>query len=174
MEVAQSTAAPAGFLDFCRREPRECAATGGRAPVALTTQRMEELRSINGAVNASVREVADAAQYGVAEHWALPRGGVGDCEDFALLKRRLLIQHGWPSSALLVTTARTESGEGHAVLTVVTDQGDYVLDNRTSAVRLWSDTGYVFFARQDMANPRRWVVVDLQRRVAMARGANYR
>ncbi len=57
----------------------------------------------------------------------------GDCEDIALLKRRDLIEKGWPVGALLMTVVRQANGEGHAVLTVLTDRGDLVLDNLKSS-----------------------------------------
>ena len=34
--------------------------------------------------------------------------GYGDCENYVLLKRRLLIQSGWPREVLLVTVVRDE------------------------------------------------------------------
>ena len=37
---------------------------------------------------------------------------------------------GWPESKLLITVVRDENNEGHAVLTVRTDEGDFILDNR--------------------------------------------
>ena len=61
----------------------------------------------------------------------IPDDGYGDCEDYVLLKRRMLIQSGWPREALLVTVVRNERDEGHAVLTVTSDKGDYILDMRT-------------------------------------------
>jgi predicted transglutaminase-like cysteine proteinase len=39
-----------------------------------------------------------------------------DCEDYVLLKRRMLMQAGWPREALLVTVVRDKKGDGHAVL----------------------------------------------------------
>ena len=47
-----------------------------------------------------------------------------------LLKRRMLMQAGWPREALLITVVRDKKGEGHAVLTVKTDKGDFILDNQ--------------------------------------------
>jgi predicted transglutaminase-like cysteine proteinase len=128
--------------------------------VALNGSRWRELQEVNASVNRSVAVAADAELYGREDVWALPTGGRGDCEDFALLKRKRLIERGWPSSTLLITTATTPSGEGHAVLTVVTDQGDFVLDSRTSAIALWSSTGYEFYTRQSQANPQRWVWIE--------------
>ena len=48
------------------------------------------------------------------------------------------------------------------MLTVVTDRGDYVLDSRTSAIRLWSATGYDFYTRQAQSNPRQWIWIETQ------------
>jgi predicted transglutaminase-like cysteine proteinase len=72
------------------------------------------------------------AQFGVIERWTYPDLGMGDCEDYVLLKRRKLMELGWPQSALLITVVRDENGEGHAILTVRTTRGDYILDNRQS------------------------------------------
>ncbi len=47
-----------------------------------------------------------------------------------LLKRRLLIRAGWPREALLITVVRDRKDEGHAVLTVKTDRGEFILDNQ--------------------------------------------
>jgi predicted transglutaminase-like cysteine proteinase len=79
----------------------------------------------------------------------------GDCEDFAILKKRELMRRGWPSSALLLTVARS-GGEGHTVLTVRTNDGDLVLDNRTFAIKDWSRTPYKYFARQSQSNGKNW------------------
>ena len=56
----------------------------------------------------------------------------GDCEDLVLQKRRLLVQAGWPISSLLITVARQANGDGHAVLTVLTDRGDVILASTAS------------------------------------------
>ncbi len=61
-----------------------------------------------------------------------------------LLKRRTLIEHGYPESTLLITVVRDENNEGHAVLTVRTDQGDFVLDNKRREVMRWADTPYTY------------------------------
>ena len=84
----------------------------------------------------------------------------GDCEDYVLLKRRMLIQSGRPREALLVTVVRDQKQEGHAVLTVITDKGDYVLDNQNEDILLWSETGYRFVKRQSQSNPNLWVALD--------------
>ncbi len=47
-----------------------------------------------------------------------------------------------PISDLLITVVRQMNGEGHAVLTVRTDRGDYVLDNLELRVKPWNETSY--------------------------------
>src|SRR5919107_3020447 len=88
----------------------------------LTAERMSQLQQINSHVNSTIREVSDLEQYVRDDVWALPTNGKGDCEDFALLKRKMLIERGWPASSLSITVGATSQGEAHAVLTVSTSQ----------------------------------------------------
>jgi predicted transglutaminase-like cysteine proteinase len=74
-----------------------------------------------------------------------------------LLKRRMLMQAGWPRQALLITVVRDQRGDGHAVLTVKTDKGEFVLDNQNEEVLLWSETRYRFVKRQSQIDPNVWV-----------------
>lgn len=160
MNIGKTTRAPDAFYVFCSKHPAECTRRSGRggSKVVLNNQRWGELRKINSQVNRSVREVSDYMNFGRNDVWQLP-GRKGDCEDFALLKRRRLMALGWPSSALLMTVVRDRNGDGHAVLTVVTDKGDYILDNITGRISLWSRTPYVYFSRQSQSNPKVWVSV---------------
>jgi predicted transglutaminase-like cysteine proteinase len=100
----------------------------------------------------------------VVDRWSYPDDGYGDCEDYVLLKRRMLIQSGWPREALLVTVARNEKDKGHAVLTVTTDKGDYILDNQNKNILLWSETRYQFVKRQSQADSNVWVSLSNQQR----------
>jgi predicted transglutaminase-like cysteine proteinase len=95
----------------------------------------------------------------VAERWDYPSDGRGDCEDYVLLKRRMLMQAGWPRQALLITVVRDKQGDGHAVLTVKTDKGEFILDNQNEEILLWSDTGYQFVKRQSQTDPNLWVAL---------------
>lgn len=124
------------------------------ARIALTPERMSELRQINSHVNNTIVEVSDKDQYGREDVWTLPTSGRGDCEDFALLKRKLLIQRGWPASTLSISVGTTSSGEAHAVLVVATASGEYVLDNLTSSILPPAQTGHTFLVRQ---SGRGWV-----------------
>ena len=99
--------------------------------------------------------MTDMDHWGVIEKWSLPTDGYGDCEDYVLLKRKMLIDAGWPREALLITVVRDKKGEGHAVLTVKTDKGEFILDNQNENVVAWTETGYRFVKRQSQSDPER-------------------
>jgi Bacterial transglutaminase-like cysteine proteinase BTLCP len=54
--------------------------------------------------------------------------------------RRDDTQAGWPRQTLLMTIVHRPNGEGHAVLTVKTDLGGYILNNLTDEILLWPHT----------------------------------
>jgi predicted transglutaminase-like cysteine proteinase len=93
----------------------------------------------------------------VVEKWTYPEDGYGDCEDYVLLKRRMLMQLGWPREALLITVVRDHKGDGHAVLTVRTNKGEMILDNQVADILLWADTGYRYIKRQSQSDPNIWI-----------------
>lgn len=161
MRIYGNAQAPYGFVRFCDGHPTDCAADSfsNDARFEATPERLSELDDINRAVNKAIEPATDAEIYGVNELWTLPQAK-GDCEDFALLKRRMLLDRGWPSSALLMTVVRDEKNEGHAILTARTTQGDYVLDNKNDEVKLWTQTPYHYVMRQSYINPRVWVSLD--------------
>jgi predicted transglutaminase-like cysteine proteinase len=117
------------------------------------------LVTVNDDVNLSVVPATDQSVFGREEVWGYPNG-IGDCEDMALLKRRELIADGWPVGALLMTVVRQRDGEGHAVLTVLTDRGDLILDNLDGHVRVWSETPYQFVKRQSQFNSGQWTTIN--------------
>lgn len=152
------TSAPVGFVRFCAEHAHECMPTGFAVPMfRLDAQRQAELEHVNRSVNESIEPVTDLDHYGETERWAYPDDGQGDCEDYVLEKRRMLMNLGWPASVLLITVVRDREGNGHAVLTVSTDKGDLILDNQESEIVSWKDTGYRFVKRQSQANPGEWV-----------------
>ena len=61
------------------------------------------------------------------------------------------------TEALLITVVRDKKGEGHAVLTVKTDKGEFILDNQNETVVAWTETGYRFVKRQSQGDPNQWV-----------------
>ena len=170
--VSEVTRPPIGWIEFCVEYYPECK-TKPSVPrdISLTTQAWHELERINRWVNTHVKPMTDMDHWGVVERWNYPDDGYGDCEDYVLLKRRLLIQLGWPRESLLVTVVLANEDEGHAVLTVTTDQGDYVLDNKREDILPWSETGYHFVKRQSQSDPNVWVsLIDPQSVTAIATG----
>jgi len=157
------TSPPPGYAALCRRVPAACGRQASTVPVAqsseriaLTTERWIMLMAVNGYINDKIAPKTDREIYGVEEYWTLP-AEAGDCEDYVLLKRRELIARGWPESALLITVVLDENDEGHAVLTVRTAQGDFVLDNKHSRILHWRDTPYTYIKRQSYRSPDLWV-----------------
>ena len=139
----------AGWVEFCARYASECVVDASEpSQVTLTPRLWQTVTGINRQVNTSLRAVTDQEHWGVPDRWDLAEDGSGDCEDFQLLKRKLLAQAGLPRRAMRMTVVIDEKGEGHAVLMLRTDRGDLVLDNKTSAVLPWHKTGYTFIKRE--------------------------
>ncbi len=147
--AAGDARAPYGWVDFCRRMPAECA-VDTREPdhVRLTPATMRTIEGINRAVNKAIEPITDQLHWGVTESWDLPDDGLGDCEDYVLLKRQRLAAAGIPRRAMRVTVVLDEVNDGHAVLMIRTDRGDLILDNKRDAVLPWSSTGYTFIKRE--------------------------
>ena len=158
ISVGEATRAPIGWVEFCVEYDPECK-TKPSAPrdVVLSSQAWKDLVRINRWVNTTVKPMTDMDHWGVVERWNYPDDGYGDCEDYVLQKRKMLMQAGWPREALLITVVRDKNNDGHAVLTVKSDKGEYILDNQTDDIVLWSDTGYRFVKRQSQSDPNVWV-----------------
>jgi predicted transglutaminase-like cysteine proteinase len=158
ISAGPATRPPIGWVEFCADRPLECkVAPSAPRDVVLTSKAWTDLVRINAWVNDNVKPITDMDHWGVVEKWSYPDDGYGDCEDYALLKRRMLIEAGWPREALLLTVVREKNGNGHAVLTVKTDKGEFILDNQEEKVLLWSETSYRFVKRQAQFDPNRWV-----------------
>ena len=152
------TLPPIGYVTFCREHQEECRPGRRFADrIQLTPAKFTELEEVNSAVNTAVAPITDIELYGEPEVWTYPAADKGDCEDYVLLKRRMLVQRGFPESTLLITVVRDENNEGHAVLTVRTDGGDFVLDNKRHDVVRWAETPYTFVKRQSEKNPLVWI-----------------
>jgi predicted transglutaminase-like cysteine proteinase len=156
LPMAASTAVVTGearpllaWVDFCQREPRECAVDAAEpATISLTPRSWQTIVSVNRKVNTEIVAVTDLEHWGVPDRWDLPTDGYGDCEDFQLLKRKLLAESGLPRRAMRMTVVIDEKREGHAVLMIRTDRGDFILDNKTNAVLPWQQTGYIYVKRE--------------------------
>ncbi len=151
------TLPPIGYVTFCQEHQGDCRPGPRFADrIQLTPAKFRQIEEVNTAVNTAIAPVTDLELYGKAEVWTYPTTK-GDCEDYVLLKRRILIERGFPESTLLITVVRDENNEGHAVLTVRTDAGDFVLDNKRRDIVRWADMPYTFIKRQSEKNPLVWI-----------------
>jgi predicted transglutaminase-like cysteine proteinase len=156
MKTFGPTTIPIGYYQYCERYSDRCARPAGAPSIALTQENWNQIIQVNSAINALVAPVTDMEQFGVEELWDYPTSA-GDCEDYALQKRKVLNENGMPLGALLLTVGRDAEGGGHAVLTVVTDQGDFILDNQTRNVVSWRDAEITFLKRQSQQDPNTWL-----------------
>ena len=133
---------------FCQAYAAECTVHRSEPRTSLTPATWTTIASVNRRVNKAVEPMTDQEHLHVADRWDLADVGIGDCEDFQLLKRHLLAEAGLPRLATRMTVVIDEKGERHAVLTLITDRGDLVLDNKISAILPAHRTGYVFIKRE--------------------------
>lgn len=120
----------------------------------LTDGRWDAIKDVQRRGNGQIAWTSDKAVWGVEEKWAFPkdsgRKSIEDCDGFTLWKMRELLSRGFPAACLRFTIVRTETGEGHAILCIATDRGDYLLDNRYDRVMSYDDLkriGYRFIYR---------------------------
>lgn len=151
------TRAPIGWVEFCAENAPDCVAQPIGAGTMLTAKTWKLLVRVNNLVNEQIQPMTDMEHHGVVEKWSYPDDGYGDCEDYVLMKRRMLGELGVPMQDLLITVVRDTKGEGHAVLTVKTDKGEFILDNQNPDILLWSETAYRFVKRQSQFDPNIWV-----------------
>ena len=109
----------------------------------------ELLQQVNRLVNEGIapapNEIVDIWSVGVSR---------GDCEEYVLAKRQLLISKGVPPSSLSIVYA-LRNGGGHAILAIHTDQGSLALDNMTNRIKTLDRTGYKIVSMSG-PNPKIW------------------
>lgn len=165
------TRPPIGWIDFCKEDRSECGTDlGENVTVKLDAATWRKISAINRRVNREIEAITDEDHWGRPERWSLPADGKGDCEDYALRKRQLFAQSGLPRRALLMTVVIDETGGGHAILTVRTDRGDFILDNRRSAILAWNETDYRYVKREGQ-DGRGWVTMGDPAPAAVATAA---
>ncbi|CDZ45697.1 transglutaminase-like cysteine peptidase [Neorhizobium galegae] len=165
MIVGELTSQPIGHYDFCQQSPAECSVRLPSSPApGLSEKGWAAIEAVNTSVNTRIVPKTDRQMFGREEFWTYP-ASEGDCEDFALLKRRELADRGFSLADLLLTVVRKPDGEGHAILTVRTADGDFVLDNLDPKVKAWNETAYVFVKRQSSSDTGRWVSIESARDV---------
>ena len=167
MVTGARTSQPLGHWELCQSYPRECTERTRRSrPVQANGDVMAVLRAVNDRVNRSVIGITDWDHHGVEERWSYP-GNYGDCEDYVLAKRRMLMEYGFKAGDLLITVAIQPDGSGHAVLSVRTDRGEFILDNVERQVLHWTQTRLRYVKRQSERHAGTWIDIHDGRRVAM-------
>jgi predicted transglutaminase-like cysteine proteinase len=160
--LGDRTSTPTGWAQFCATYDGECD-TRPSTPrdIVLSPGAWSDLVRVNEWVNRTIAPMTDMDHYGMIQWWRFD-DGIGACHSYALLKRRMLIEAGWPREALVMTIVRTDlgRGEGHAVLTAKTDQGEFILDNLTDDILLWSRKPYVYYKRQSQSDPNAWIRIN--------------
>lgn len=156
-----SASLPPGYAQFCGRHPELCQLPNGaqaqeQSVVALTPDVQKQLGQVNLRINRSVRAVA---QVGGIGYWE--PADTGDCKTYSVRKMQALLEAGLPRQAMHIAILRTPQAEGHAVLTVDTDRGTYVLDNLSDVIRPWEQLPYTFWSREGA--PGQWRIPPLDR-----------
>ena len=150
-------AIPSGYVAFCLRNSDQCdLPRNGLTVTQLDTRTFDLLSRVNRSLNAAIKPEDDAQHYGPTDYWTIVTDGYGDCEDYALTKRKALLDAGLPAAALRLAVVITSGQERHAILTVATDRGDFVMDNFSDDVLPWTRVNYKWLARQDPKTPWRW------------------
>jgi predicted transglutaminase-like cysteine proteinase len=151
MAAGEFALAPIQFVVFCLRKPERCAPSNDVRLITLDQAWQGQIESINLEVNRSIVPLAHPPEVPWQDD-----ATAGDCNEYALKKRSLLLDLGFPSSALLLAVAVLPSREAHLVLVVVTDQGDFVLDNLRVRMVRWDRLPYRWIKRSSPRDPQRW------------------
>ncbi len=159
MKLAGLTSQPIGHYNYCKQYSSDCKIKAKSiTPPKLTRERWKDMVEINSYSNSTIEPVTDMEGFGVEEFWTYPKS-IGDCEDYVLMKRHMLMQRGWPASSLLITVVLQPNGEGHAVLTVRTNRADYILDNLSDKIKQWDNTEYTYLKRQSAKYSGHWTTI---------------
>ncbi|PIT01952.1 hypothetical protein TSA1_15105 [Bradyrhizobium nitroreducens] len=143
-DVAARIDVEAGLIDDCRSDDGGCPSAAARKFLAIMRAASDpdirtRVEAVNTRVNRAIRYVSDMQQHGVVDLWSSPleslAAGVGDCEDYAIAKRALLLAVGVPETDMqLLLVQDTVVRQPHAVLGVRIDGRWSVLDNRNSEI----------------------------------------
>jgi predicted transglutaminase-like cysteine proteinase len=149
LDVLRLEPPPTQYAGFCSVYPGACALTG--EPVLDWTEELHAvLERVNAEVNAEIEFVSDPDNHGKEEVWSLPVDCRGDCEDFALEKRRRLTdEEGLPRAAFTMGIAFHEvQFFPHAILFAETSRGTWVLDNLHDELLCWDALPYRYTRRE--------------------------
>jgi len=164
LEEREATRPPRGHVDFCAREPYECAPVGGPTSIRVDTTTYMLIESAHEIVRRIVVPTSDLKSRGTQEYWGakIKDSAIeGDCEDFALLVRGVLAERGIPKTAMRIIVVRDEDGEGHAVLAIVAQSGRILIsDIKKDKIVDWYTLPYKWEKWTSGRNPRKWVKIS--------------
>jgi predicted transglutaminase-like cysteine proteinase len=156
---ASPALAPFQHVRFCQRYPSDCKSDPAEIDrIELNAENVELLKSVNHDINASIVSTVKSHGAVLADGWTIAPS-MGDCNDYAVTKRHVLLQRGLPAKALRLSAVTTGSGTGHLVLLIVTTRGELVLDNLTDAILPWQSTDYHWLKIQSARDARFWFTV---------------
>lgn len=156
MHIGANALAPVAFVEFCVRKPERCVPDNTVHPVPLGPTNLKQLNAVNQTVNRSISPLLDLPALDRIWHDDAKRGY---CTEYSLTKRSQLLDLGWPSSSLLLAIVIIPSQDAHLVLIVVTDSGEFVLDNLRANVLLWDKLPYQWVKRSSPKNPLAWQAI---------------
>jgi predicted transglutaminase-like cysteine proteinase len=166
---ASPTLAPFQHVRFCLRYPSDCASSPSpTARVELDRSTIDLLERVNRDVNEAIAPMVKSYDSDLQVGWAIAPTA-GDCNDYAVTKRHILLESGLPSAALRLSVIKTASGAGHLVLVVSATRGDLVMDNLTGEIRPWQTTEYHWIKIQSATDPRFWNAISPAGRPVLAR-----
>jgi len=165
--VASDPAPPLpAWIIFCEQHASECMVDVAKPEIMpMTNNTLQIIEAVNHHVNRSISPRRDLDHWGKIDQWDLPTDGEGDCEDYQLLKRKLLVEAGLPRRAMRMPVI-DETGQGHAVLTIRTADGDLILDNRVDAVLRVHEVAYEFIKRES-SHAVEWLFLEREAAVAV-------
>ena len=121
----------------------------GSTVIELNTATLQVIEKIHREVNAEFRFIDDLEWRGKEDEWSYPVLGAGDCEDFALEKRKRLVEQGLPRAAISMTIVyHKEFKSPHAILLVETNEGTVALDNPSNEIVCWDKAPYNYETRE--------------------------
>lgn len=137
------------YASFCSRQPDACDLSGP-SMIEYSPEVMRLLKGENAVANDEIDcNTTDEELYNVEEYWAIPSGGLGDCEDVALYKRELLVRRGLPRGAITIAIVHHKRNlSSHVALLVETTDGTYLLNSLTNEIVLWHRAPYNFESRE--------------------------
>ncbi|TIS33342.1 MAG: transglutaminase [Mesorhizobium sp.] len=123
---------------------RENAAFGEIVGIAANKAFRDKLDFVNSSINRLIAYRKDSVVYGKLDYWAKPseilEHRAGDCEDFAILKMAALLRAGIPAQSMsLVVLQDRRRKFFHAVLSVSTGRGTFILDSLSNVVAMDRD-----------------------------------